>query len=815
MVPEEDWAFLDSATDADEIAAEMVVTRLRQNGVRADASSIEVLRVVNARHFRWTRSRNLRELAWRLDSWDPAKKSLSEVDDEDVRHHVRAKLLIPAQPNVGSLERVAALAQWETRFERITGDNLEGLDDLVRKNIVYCVDPELSWSMDPTDAYLCLATIHKQNWLPESIYLLRKNMPSSPAGRSALAWGILLHSDRDIRMELFAELDLDLNLMLALSSQLKLGTSAAGEFLSAKKLFDLLLKDLPVEKSARESRLNAVRALCDDKLLDDLGTAFRSANLIQGMWMLTFLVRGLPELQDRLAYLVHAVGEDEWRRMIGSHRSAVVQQRVLTLLRRIDPDFAYKVRKGTTLLPVPMHRQRFAVLEHLANATVVWGEPRRLQVDFLNQLDPDELPTMFEHGAKTVQRFNWFLNSSFWLSPDAARRFATRWPEVLRLNSEEPKSLVGISRVLNEVVTLAPDSASSLITELCEIPYSRLVQACSRDEVAFLLTGLDKATPGAADGYVSRNREELCDDCERNAELWRSMLPTVFGVLSEGNRGALFESFTRNRAASLVDDPFDAWVWAGAAAISNHRPRQGVGMALPSIEKLSESRNVKLILALHGLASNGRSDYVAEVLRQLSQAPTVGGTLPSIVARHSAQWTTETVLSILRDITASGMDLRQSGIRKTVLAVNACGVIEWPRKFAFRPTGRGSDAHRAIQAALASRLLRIKSEKMASRVRVGLDKNHSLAIPTIEASGAAMHPLNARYFVPYAEWSSGIQKAFSAREKVYWLSKMIEVGSVEWRVQGRSNDLTVEFRKREATALRYAYNVLQLPLPAP
>lgn len=802
------------------LAEGMVRLRLMNTGTGSQANEDDQLDwAMRSPLVKGTSSRNLRVLAWRLDAWQPGSKKLSEVTEDDIRTTVRKRILAPAAGHVGTLERVAALSQWEVPLERRHGENEPaGIDELVKKNVIFCIREHQAWMMDPTDAHLCLLCLHPdespEGWLDATATLIRQDMPYSASSRSALARGILSSPNREVRLALFSDLNRDASLMRDMSAQLlaALRVGSAGPSQVFRTL-DVVSKDLPESGESRSTRLASTRDLLQDDLLEVLAERARHLSAQTTMWLLIYMKRGFPELRDRAQSYLQFLGRDAVVDLFRKAKSPTLQRKLLRLIARVAPDIERHVYEQVRLLPLPPTKlPRGGLYEWLARGTTERLTRRHERVEYLAQLDRDQLQDMLKGDRRPAEHCGRLLNTALWLAPDEGRRLGAEIATLLPMPVPEGCSAQGISWLVHALNAVSPTSAAQFVERVLAIPVSELFSVGSEKEVGFLLSAVDKITRGSADAYVLSNRESFQRMIYKHSDAMRTGMLGPICVLSGDSRRMMLDAFQDAITGPSVSSDVERWAWEGLE-IASRGDRHVTKLSPPAAMELAQARGVDALLALHALVSTRAMSDVVQLIAAMTRMPLRFPFLPGRVANHLLTWTREEMLGEVRRILRMGGDPRAQGMRNVALASSLVGELRWPKSFEFHYRGEGGDAHRAIQASVADGLISIRPGTDGDETVASIRDGHPIAKMLSRASRELLeqHPVGS--WMTLQEWDSMSCDGWTLQEQDYWRGKLIQFGAIDWKIEEQTDPASVRFSRRAFTDRNRAYECLSIPIP--
>lgn len=228
---------------------------------------------------------NLRFLSWRLQAWKPVECNLWELSPHEVLTTVRQMIVYPCQEHIGTLEQIAALAQWELPYSRPAGTNPpEGIVTLMEKNII-ASKGATAWQMDPTDAHLIMLANFGKEWEKESLALIRDYLSLFPEQTADAIHNIEHQARAETSTSIVSGLLQVSELMNAQKVRVtELVQEGKISFNELTRLAACLLRRLNKDPIGIERRRQLLGELLSDEMLSMLGQAGRNASLVSVMW---------------------------------------------------------------------------------------------------------------------------------------------------------------------------------------------------------------------------------------------------------------------------------------------------------------------------------------------------------------------------------------------------------------------------------------------------------------------------------------------------------------------------------------------------
>jgi len=733
---------------------------------------------------------NLRALSWRLEAWNPAHKDLREVSDADILDVIERTLIRPAGAHIGTLERVASLSQWEVPLEREVGQDVPaGMDHLVRAGLAFAVREQEAWKMDPTDARLTLWHRHRDDWLKASIESLRKVRLGSPQAMANLAWQVLQHPDRQVRVGVLSGLPAEEELFACLSERLlaHLQSNTAG-LQQLKRALEVLMDNLPTDPHERAERIRTAQAFLRGDLLAAAGAIARSRSLQSTMWLLSYLKRGAPELNAASRVFLDAIGEQSLVGMINAHQSPFVQATVMRLVRGLASDLGQRIGPRVSLKPMPLGSMSPSQrMSWLSVGTVQWGRHRADKIEVLEQLDADDLERLCWADHRPMNRAQVLLSTAMWLSPDDARRLGATLVSQLPMPLPADKSSDLLSRFVMNLRAVSPESATEVVDRIIAFAGEVVFRALDAKEVGYLLLALEKCTPGAVDQVVAEHREQWL----RCVALENQPISTLLGTLLLLPKSVKRETLEVIAGARNVSHgSIDAWAWRGALAMEERLAGHATPSASLTAQDVASALGTDWLLGIYGMQCEGGNAAVGRLLQSLSSHRLRDPFLPITIARHVLPWTPEAVTTLVRHILRLGGSPRTQGVRNIAIIGNVHGTLRWPveRRFDYR-----NDRHRAVCAAADDGLLRTPHRMNQGIMMATFRDDHPIVATIREALEHVTRAMASGAWRSLEELDEAIGSALTTEEKDYWLGKLVWSGAASWRCRMKDEGFAIEF----------------------
>jgi hypothetical protein len=689
---------------------------------------------------------NLRYLRWRLAAWQPGETRLAEVVDDHVLNTVESVLIDPFRESVGTIESVAAVAQWEQPYLRPLGeDPPEAVMQLQRRGFLVIEGNFIR--MDSTDAFLWLRAFHRSKWEEKTRGLLDLYLTREPTQAYVLLRAVLAQAQLDSMTELITSslksLLVRQQFAAGLQEAFKSESVGNGALL---KLINAVLRRLPDNPTERESRIQSLGEILSTDLGKQVGEKMRGKNTRALRWLLMHLAKDEAAFASFGRSVVQGYGRNQLAQAVHREKSGSVQRATLDLVDKFDHDTATFVAKLQPLKP-PSDLQELS--NWLLNGTVATGTFRREKVLALAAIDGDVLAEGLRRCKKPFDVLQRVIQAAIWLSPDEARRLAQIVPQLLpRLESRSAKAW---SFLITNLYSANASAAAEAVDYVLAQPAGEFLQG-DRGPQGRLLAAIEKAQPGSVQTWVGAAN------------------PALGLALTAPDRGSVDELLV------------PAALFAGASVarlMNNWRPSAGAlaVCGLPT-ERLHCDQGACVVGAnvvppaqlLSGLfhLKLTRPDEFRLVAESLSQART-----PALVAmaRLQTSWTPEAVGNVMRRILRGAGPER--GVEGTIQTVDALRKVQWPVGFVFDK----KDGHRGLQSCLEKKILRLTVDEPRQTVAVDLNRKHPVVENVLARIERVFVAMGAQP-ITLANWDGALGRRMSPTEADAWRSRLIASGAV-------------------------------------
>lgn len=763
---------------------------------------------------------NLRFLSWRLRVWNLAERHLRDVPLGKVIEAVEQAIVVPYRARVGTLEKVAALAQWNLPYLRIAGQNPpEGIAELERKNVVVPMKRGAGWRMDSTDAYLVMLTTSGQHWVIRTLGLLREYLNLNPERTSHVVRNILKQAAPDISTILVLGLLGSRPLQEAEKKYLtQLAASNRLSFGWLNSLANCLLRDLPNDPEEANRRFDVASALFSKEMGNPFGNSARTAGLQTIMWFLKHLRKGEARFSEFVTSFLEGYGKDT---LITSFCTApwTVRQGLLRLLRYFDPSLYGRLRAVYPSTSVSREEIPFtALLYQLMRGCIEAGSVRHRKIEMLASIDEDYLLRELQGNPRAVGRLQFLLQSALWLSKGQAWRLASLvpriWPE-LNLFAGSATAVIAqdeagkLGFLVTNCLFANRSAAEDLVDLFLKVPLHTLVQMDKASGIGRILSAVERVQPGALKGWCSTEIDylsRLFPLLETNAlDETLIALATFAPDLLVSTIEECSEEITRGL---FVNCPcLSAWIRRAALDLCKENLKSLPVADLPSAEEIATCEPAQSILALYGLQLFLGVEGVHSLLASLVNSPKTSPWIPLLWARNLMPWESNQVGNMLRTILRAGFDPKASALQNVVVVGMTLRAIEWARGHKFDAY---HDGHRALQTAIHEKILQLELCGETQVVRAAINDQHHLVHSTRNTFDEIVKPLRGSH-VSLTEWDTALHEAGIADDLGYYRSKLIKSGLVAWSINAQADQPQPQFSISAEPNEELLYRLIDLP----
>jgi hypothetical protein len=756
---------LDTGPIVPEIAEGMfeLASRSKSGGVRAADS----LLLLPSEH-RKVRS-NLRVLYWRLEAWQRVRIDLSEVGTKHIKAEVTRRLAVPAGVHRSTLERIAAVAQWELPFRRRPGNAVPpGIAELERNGIVVSVQDGAAWGMDATDAYLVLDAA-TSDWSLASRDLLREYLLTVPDETSSVLRALLSKSAPDVLTEWLADWLKDVRLQLQLARAIT-RYMQDGNLSIAASILNAIIRGQPSAGAAPGASLELVGLFSLDSV-PAAASAARDVSLQPLCWFLRNLRKaGLNVFHN--AFIAEIAVTAELRHKVSASSSATIQRWLLREVAHWSPDEAEQLRHKVRLLRLP---PKFAgTVKQLSAATAETGSSRVRAMKLLGEIDEQYLEDTIRADAQPTRRLQLLLNAAAWLSPVDASRIATAAAAVWsNLRRTGPANELG--RLLVNLFLANPSAARQMAEHMLDERVSSLIPADDAEGLGRMLTGLEKAAPGGIRDWAEAEAEYFGQVLGRISpagadDLLFALAAFAPDVLKETLASCPPPTIDRIKSECPGYGPLprmgalgragDVWLEWRLQDIEVH-PICATAPGLASWSLLACHAGVPLEeqAVLEGLLTTpGLSSYVLLVLARYTDAPSA-----------------ETLTRVLQEILTAARNPRHRNLQRLVLACSSSSEMTLGREAVSNFL---DETARAVHAGTHDGLFTCE-EQDAETMRLVLNESHPFVRTTLAEVGRVRRPLD-RGLVTLTEWHSAVGDDVHQSRLRAWIVELLNLREVVW-----------------------------------
>ena len=765
---------------------------------------------------------NLRFLAWRLRAWNPTECHLSDVPLEQVIKMVDQTIVTPCHEYVGTLEAIAALAQWELPYLRGSGVNPpDGIRELERNNIIARMEHAVGWRLDSTDAYLVMLATRGSQWGARSLELTSQYLRSCPQQTHRMIVNLLGQADADVATDFVVGLLAD-PLLLEAEKQL-LSQRAVSDRLSfsfVQSVSNCLLRDLPKDKEETDMRLNIASALLCKEIGNAVGRSARPRGLQQLMWLLMTLSKDESRFKEFVESFFEGYGEEALSASFLDTQLWDIRRSFLTRLKRFVPSLWSRLSSLHSSVAVSPQDIPHGVLPYYISAgSVQVGLPRSNRIKMLGAIDEECLLDKLVGKPRPIGRLRLLLQSALWLDKGHAWRLAAIVPRIWpRLGM--PRIDIGKAAIQDEVAKLSslvtncwfanPEAAQDLVSIFLTMPLRALVPPEWASDMGRFLTAAENVRPGVIRGWSSTDADYLSDlffwtDGEALDELLVPLAVFVPDVL------ALIIEKDPVKAGQKLHDasaPHNVWFRRGALSLCGELRQTQPLPNLPPTDEIAKCGAAQTILTLYALYHALGLEAVRSVLSSLAGSPETSPWIPLLAARTPMPWTPKKVSDMAAAILRGGSEAAAGAVYDVVLWGMMLQSIEWPRGYTF---DTGYYGHRALRGAMHRHILRYELLDDQQLVRAVINDKHLVARSVLYIFQRILRPLTDSP-LNLEEWDGVLRLVGTAGRKDYFRSKAIYAGIVEWSVVAETGRLEPRFSIASNVDRARLYRLMGLPL---
>jgi len=737
---------------------------------------------------------NLRVLRWRLQAWNPKEIRLREVSFDNVIKTFRddQRRMITKYP--GTIDRIAAVAQWEIPFLRAPGMNLEGIEDLKRAGLIIPVVPNNSWRMDSTDAYMYLVSNNRNEWLHISKRLLFEYLNERPTQVLSFVETISAQAEWSIKTVLIVDLLSDEELLGRIVRSIKEGVQN-GE-LNDRKFYRMiypLLRDFPKEEDVAEARLKILNLLTTDELGRLLGESSGGTGLYVLSWMMILFKKNVELFRSFIRNYINGYGLEVLTGRIDAIKSTENKKNFLKLLKLYVPDLAREVEDSVEFMP-----SIDGYTHWLFKGLVQPGEYRQSRIDSLGTVDESFLIELTEQTDKSkAYILQMFMQAAMWFSPVEAERIASFVPNILTRFETKGKAKEW-SFLLNNVYTVNALAAAEIVDYICTM---RAGKFFSDDPNAFsrMLVAMEKVQPGCVGDWIKKDEDGLISRFGRKGRKKNDDLVPL-SLFAKESLVRILAGYSPEQIAEIIGSggAFERHVAIGALELcgvpAELIPGEEIAFELPD-RKLG---TIQFLSGLFSMNMRSRTEQGNSQYRRLCDCP--DQLPPSVIiamARLERCWDARRVTDSMRSLLRGRRSQRDKGLERVIMATIFLGSIKWPKK--IKPDSK-QEGHRQIESALFEGILDSVVRRDSAEVDMRVNRDHPLVQTTFKKTRCILDGLSEDDVISVNEWDARIRGAVSIPEADPIRAQLIYWGVVEPVMEISIDTCDVGFRQRDVDA---------------
>lgn len=740
---------------------------------------------------------NLRLLHWRLQAWKPVEVHLRDVQFTKIIEEVKRTIVIPSSDYIGTMERIAAVAQWELPFLRAPGQNPpDGIAALQKKNLVVTMESMEGWRMDSTDAYLLMLATSEDLWLHKGTALLREYVRAHVSQATHVIRNVLIQGSPDTQTALIVTLLEEPTILEAEKKYLiALADSDGITFGGFRRIIDCLMRDFPSAQEEIGRRLKILSVLSCPEIAGPLGKSARNVSIASLRWFLWKLEKGREHIVEFVQSFLEGYGED-YLLILLSNAPWKDRRSLINVLGHYNAPLSRKFLRLEASRKISFEEVSLSrVTRELMQTTVISGPIRRNMIGALSTIDEDYLISSLARKPQFIGQLQSIINSSLWLSGDQAWRLAKLVPHLWstlgslpdyggeKLTSAQFEKLCYL--IIN-CWQANRGAAQDFINIILKTPLDSLLKPEGATAINKFLISIERVMPGAINKWCLLDIEYLSSVISLLDDETLDELLAVLAVFAPDALSKILEASHPRIFATANDNSllrFGVLSICGKAKNVRWRPD------VPTPEETAHYGSISFLVALYGLQLSHGLGVVQNLLSLLPDVDNLSPWTPLRLARYPLPWNPIYITEMANKSLQIEIDPRTDAQYNMILLGMMLDNLEWMSDFAFDSMVEG---HKALQNAIHENIFRIE-----------LDRDHNVVRASINSQNRIVHAVDAvlrtilqqlsNSSLHIKDWDDSLPNLGTLSRIDYFRAKLIRAGVVTWSITTERDQVMPKF----------------------